>query len=373
MPRSGSVRQRKPAIDIDPSAILNLLADAIIAVDADDEIVYVNYAAEQLFGTGAYMLVGSSLKTLFSPDNPLFFIIHKCRVAGASYSERGVNLEGPRLEERMVSVYAQPWFDGSGTVVISLNEQTLARHIDKQLAHRGAARSVTAMASMLAHEVKNPLSGIRGAAQLLEDGVDESGRELTKLICDEADRIVSLVNRMEQFSDNRLPERGPVNIHEVIDRVQKLAQNGFGRNVHFRAAFDPSLPMVYGNRDQLVQVFLNLVKNAAEAVPANGGEIVLETRYHHGLRLTLPGSGERVDLPIQISVRDNGPGVPADVRPYLFDPFVTTKKNGSGLGLALVAKLVGDHGGVVDLDSDENGTEFKVMLPVDETVGSTAE
>jgi two-component system nitrogen regulation sensor histidine kinase GlnL len=349
----------------DASTILNLLSDSVLAVGEDRTIRYVNYAAEQMFGMGAHHLVGRALDEFISPDNPLFFIIDKSRSESASYSERSVRLDGPRLSERDVSVQVEPWFDGIGTVVVSLHEQTLAQHIDRQLVHRGAARSVTAMASMLAHEVKNPLSGIRGAAQLLEDGVDDAGRELTQLICDEADRIVALVNRMEAFSDERLPERSAVNIHEVLDRVQKIAENGFGRSVTFTASYDPSLPMVHGNRDQLVQIFLNLIKNASEAVPANDGEITLETRYRHGLRLTIPGSGERVDLPIEITVRDNGPGVPEDVQPFLFDPFVTTKKNGTGLGLALVAKLVGDHGGVIDLENDERGAAFKVMLPVD--------
>ncbi len=368
MSASQKVRAVGKPIEIDPASILNLVADAVVAVGEGHEIRYVNYAGEQFFGVGADRLVGSSLQEYITPDNPLFFILDRCRTSGASYAERGVRLDGPRLEEREVSVQAQSWFDSSGIVVVTFHEQSLAQHIDRQLVHRGAARSVTAMASMLAHEVKNPLSGIRGAAQLLEDAVDDDGRELTQLICDESDRIVSLVNRMEAFSDERLPERGPVNIHEVLDRVQKVAQTGFGRAADFTLSFDPSLPMVLGNRDQLIQIFMNLVKNAAEAIPANGGEIQLETRYRHGLRLALAGSGERVDLPIEISVKDNGPGVPADVQPYLFDPFVTTKKNGTGLGLALVAKLVGDHGGVVDLESDENGTVFKVMLPVDDSM-----
>jgi len=352
---------------VDPLSVLNSLSDAVVAVGEGNTIRYVNYAAEQLFEAGSHGLVGKSLEGFVTPDNPLFFIIEKSRQDNASYAERDVHIDGPRLSEREMSVQSQPLYDGSGLVVVSLHEQTLARHIDRQLVHRGAARSVTAMASMLAHEVKNPLSGIRGAAQLLEDGVDDDGRELTQLICDEADRIVSLVNRMEAFSDERLPERAAVNIHEVLDRVQKSAESGFARNVRFLPLYDPSLPMVFGNRDQLIQVFLNLVKNAAEAVEPGAGEIRIETRYRHGLRLALPGTGERVDLPIEITVRDNGTGGPLNTRPFLFVPFVTSKKNGSGLGLALVAKLVRDHGGVVDLESDGAGTAFRVMLPVDET------
>jgi two-component system nitrogen regulation sensor histidine kinase GlnL len=220
------------------------------------------------------------------------------------------------------------------------------------------------MASMLAHEVKNPLSGIRGAAQLLEQDADPAGRELTQLICDETDRIVALVDRMEAFSDHRPLEREAVNIHEVLDRVRKIAQSGFARHVRIGEEYDPSLPPVHGNYDLLVQVFLNLIKNAAEAAPANGGEIAVATAYRHGLRLAGPGSDTRVNLPLMVSVTDNGPGIPDDLKPHLFDPFVTTKRNGTGLGLALVAKVIGDHGGVIEFDSQPRRTVFRVFLPV---------
>jgi len=187
---------------------------------------------------------------------------------------------------------------------------------------------------------------------------------LTRLICDEADRIVALVNRMEVFSDKRPLERGPVNIHKVLEHVRTIAQSGFGRTVRFLERYDPSLPPVYGNRDQLIQVFLNLIKNAAEAAPESGGEIILSTAYQHGVRMALPGGDTRLHLPLVISVQDNGDGIPEDLRNNLFDAFVTTKANGTGLGLALVAKIIGDHGGVIEFDSQPRRTVFKVSLPM---------
>ncbi len=240
----------------------------------------------------------------------------------------------------------------------------MADKMDRRLTHRNAARSITAMAAMLAHEVKNPLSGIRGAAQLLEQDADPAGRQLTQLICDETDRIVALVDRMEAFSDHRPIERKAVNIHEVLERVRKVAQSGFARHVRLIEEYDPSLPLVHGNHDLLVQVFLNIVKNAGEAVPNTDGEIILTTAYRHGLRLAGRDGGGRRLLPLMVSVADNGAGIPEDLRPFLFDPFVTTKRNGTGLGLALVAKVIGDHGGVIEFDSQPRRTVFRVFLPV---------
>jgi two-component system nitrogen regulation sensor histidine kinase GlnL len=223
---------------------------------------------------------------------------------------------------------------------------------------------MSAMSAMLAHEVKNPLSGIRGAAQLLEQGASEADLELTRLIQDEADRIKDLIERMEIFSENTPVKTGPLNIHQVLDRVHKIAKHGFAKSVHFSEEYDPSLPAVLGHRDQLIQVFLNLVKNAAEAVPKEGGEIILKTAYQHGVRFAMPGSQARVHLPLAITVQDNGPGIPEDLSEHLFDPFVTTKSGGSGLGLAMVAKIVGDLGGVIDFESRPGKTAFRVLLPM---------
>jgi len=284
---------------------------------------------------------------------------------GSAVNEYRVDVGTPRNgSERIVDIYASPILERPNAVVVMLQERTMAEKIDRQLTHRGAARSVTGLAAMLAHEIKNPLSGIRGAAQLLESSVDDNDRALTRLITDEADRIVKLVDRMEVFSDERPIEREPVNIHVVLEHVKRLAQSGFARNIRIIEEYDPSLPPVFANRDQLIQVFLNLVKNAAEAIGDDiDGEILLTTAFRPGIRLSVPGSANRVTLPLEFAVRDNGPGVPPEILPHLFDPFVTTKTNGTGLGLALVAKIIGDHGGVIECESQQNRTTFRVLMP----------
>src|SRR5580698_7743252 len=346
-----------------PGAIVNALPMPILLLGPNQEITYVNPAAEQFFDTGAGILRKQFINDLLPFDSPMFQLINQARERNSSASERDVDLSTPRHGERVADVTVTPLPEPEGTLVITLQERSLAQRMDRQLMARGAVRSMHGMAAVLAHEIKNPLAGIRGAAQLLEESLAPEEREMTQLIVAEADRIRGLIDRMESFGDTRSFVRHPVNIHVVLDRVRKVAETSFARGVTITENFDPSLPPVAGDRDQLIQVFLNLVRNAADALPETGGEITLTTGYRPGVKFGAGPAGQRVSLPLEVTVRDNGSGVPADLLPHIFDPFVTTKPRGSGLGLALVAKIVGDHGGVIECDSISGRTIFRVLLP----------
>ena len=344
--------------------VLNALSAPVFLVDGDDRLQLVNNAAEQFFRASAASLVGRSLADLLAADSPLLALISQVRATGVGTSEYDVSLDGPRFGAHLVSIDVVPIVEMEGSLTVALHPRSIADKIDRQLTHRGAARSVMGMAALLAHELKNPLSGIRGAAQLLERGASAGDAELANLIRDEADRIVALIDRMEMFTGDRPIERSAVNIHRVLEHTRRVAESGFAAGRRFVELYDPSLPPVLGNRDLLIQLFMNLMKNAAEATTAGEGVITLTTRYQHGVRVAAPSGGDtRLQLPLVVTVEDNGAGIPDDLRPHLFDPFVTTKVGGKGLGLALVAKIVGDHGGVIEFDSEPRRTVFKVLLP----------
>ncbi|GDX38238.1 PAS domain-containing sensor histidine kinase [Methylocystaceae bacterium] len=370
--------QNQNTIDITQSRLLagifESLPTALITVTLEGYIADANAAAEAFFELGRQLLIGQKIDRLLPFGSPLITLIEQVHARGAPINEYKIEIGRPGQDlERRFDVHCAPLPDLDGRVIVMLQERTIADKIDRQLNHRNAVRSVSGMASMLAHEIKNPLSGIRGAAQLLETGLNDSDRALTRLICEETDRIVRLVDRMEVFSDARPLKREQVNIHSVLDHVKQIAKSGFARHLRFTEDYDPSLPPLYANRDLLIQAFLNLVKNAAESIGDSvDGEITLKTAFRPGVSFRTFGEKNPVGLPLELSVKDNGPGISQDIAANLFEPFITTKASGTGLGLALVAKIINDHGGVIECDSVMRRTVFRILMPMyrPEPVGS---
>ncbi len=362
-------------IDSLPQMIIEALPAAILVIDGAGMCRAMNGAAENLLHVGRKNLLGRKLSEIVFADCPLFTLIEQCGHGGSAVSDAEMSIGGPRLHLDHVSVEVAPLDDPDGMVVVSIRDRQLEHRMARQSAAAESAHSVRAMAGMLAHEIKNPLAGIRGAAQLLESKVAPAEAALAALIREESDRIVGLVNGVETFADDRVPALSAVNVHEVLDHVCKLARVSFARDAVLRELYDPSLPAVRGNRDLLIQVFLNLIKNAAEAfhrpdeqmnekTAQKPGEITVTTAYQAGFRIGERNKAHRQPRRIAVTVSDDGPGVPDSLLGNLFDPFVSSKPGGRGLGLPLVAKLVRAHDGVIEFSSRPGQTRFTVLLPI---------
>ena len=344
-------------------SIINALESAILVVDQIGCIVFVNGAAEQLFQVSKKHLLNTSIYDILPDGSNISNLIKSALKKIAGVMEHSLVLESPKVKRQIVDIQISPLDNLSQSIVINIFQRQIADKLGKQESYLASARSISALSQVLAHEIKNPLSGIRGAAQLLEEGLNADGRKLTSLICDETDRVVALLDKMDMFSDTSEISISPVNIHKVLTRVREISAAGFGGSKKVIESFDPSLPPVAGNFDQLVQVFLNLYKNAVEAAPNTGGEIKVSTNYQHGARFSVISSEDQTVLPLRVEIEDNGEGVPEHIQQNLFDAFVTTKGGGGGLGLAVTAKIVAAHGGSIEFDTEPGRTIFRVFLP----------
>ncbi|MCV2870008.1 ATP-binding protein [Defluviimonas sp. WL0002] len=333
-----------------------------ILIGAEGRTVDVNAPAELFLNLSARSLKGQNFFERVAIDAPLEEAFARIRVNRSPVFINDVAVGTGERAPVLCNLQAASLTDDPDTILLLIAPREFADRLGRGGAIKSSAKSAIGMAEMLAHEIKNPLAGITGAAQLLSMSLSPEDQELTDLIVAESRRIVKLLEQVEQFGNLRPPERRPVNIHDVLDRARRSALLGFAAHMTIVEDYDPSLPSTAGDTDQLVQVFLNLLKNAAEASP-NGGTIRIHTFYDLSLRLRLQ-DGSGVALPLQIEIIDDGPGIPAEIASEIFDPFVSGRENGTGLGLALVSKIVGDHGGWIGVDSVPGRTIFRVSLPV---------
>ncbi|WP_343115591.1 two-component system sensor histidine kinase NtrB [Ostreiculturibacter nitratireducens] len=345
-----------------PGIIWSSLPIPALLIDGDDRVLEINPSAELFLNISARSVKGQPLFERLAIDAPLEEIFARARTNMSALFINDVDVGTGERAPISCNLQVAPVADAPSHVLLLISPRELAGRLGRAEHVRSAAKSAIGMAEMLAHEIKNPLAGIAGAAQLLAMGLGPEDRELTELIVEETRRIVKLLEQVEQFGNLRPPEKKPVNIHDVLDRARKSALVGFAAHMTILEDYDPSLPPTLGDADQLMQVVLNLLKNAAEAAGPSG-TIRLRTFYDLSLRVRRrDGSGQA--LPLQVEVIDDGPGIPADIAADIFEPFVSGRENGTGLGLALVSKIISEHDGWIGVDSVPGRTTFRISLPL---------
>lgn len=336
-----------------------------LLIDADDLVLAVNPAAEAFLNLSAKSLTGKPLFDRLAVDAPIEEVLARVRKNHSALFINEVDISGGERPPVSCTLQAAPLGDAPGQVLLLISPRDVAGRLGRIQHAQAGARSAIGMAEILAHEIKNPLAGIAGAAQLLAMGVGPEDRELTDLIVEETRRVVKLLEQVEQFGRLRPPEMKAVNVHDILDRARRSALVGFAAHMTILEDYDPSLPPTLGDADQLLQVLLNLLKNAAQAAGPEGksGTIRLHSFYDQALRLR-PRSGPGRALPLQVEVIDDGPGIPAEIADQIFEPFVSGRENGTGLGLALVSRIVSDHGGWIGVETAPGRTVFRLSLPV---------
>jgi two-component system, NtrC family, nitrogen regulation sensor histidine kinase GlnL len=343
-------------------ALWNSLPVPTLLLGPGDVIEDVNPAAELFLNLSSRALMGAAVWDKVMVDAPLEEAYARARTQQSSLFVNDVDVGSGERAPLQCNIQFAHLQGSVDRMLMMISPREIASRMNQNVSSAKAAKSAIGMAEMLAHEIKNPLAGIAGAAQLLSMGLEGQDLELTDLIVEETRRIVKLLEQVEQFGNLRPPALRPVNIHDVLDRARQSAAVGFGAHMMFIEDYDPSLPRAFADSDQLLQVFLNLLKNASEACK-NGGTIRLHTFYEPSLRVRRK-DGTRARLPLQIEVIDDGPGLPPDIAADVFEPFVSGRENGTGLGLALVSKLIGDIGGWISVDSVPGRTVFRVSLPL---------
>ena len=335
----------------------------LLTLDEGREVIVdCNPAAELFMSVSRSGLRGEPVFDRLSIDAPMEDAVTRTRANRAPIFINDADVTTGERAPVVCNLQLAPVDDAGQTLLMLVAPREVAGRLGRAQAIKAAAKSATGMAAMLAHEIKNPLAGIAGAAQLLSMGLKPADRELTDLIVAETRRIVALLDQVEQFGDQRPPKRAAVNIHDVLERARRSAVVGFAAHMSLRDEYDPSLPLVWADGDQLLQVFLNLLKNASEA-NKDGGAIRLHTFYDTSLRVRR-ADGTQSRLPLQIEVIDDGPGLPPSIAADVFEPFVSGRENGTGLGLALVSKLISDAGGWISVDSIPGRTVFRISLPL---------
>jgi two-component system nitrogen regulation sensor histidine kinase GlnL len=338
------------------------LPQAIVLLAPGQRIASANPAAEQILGQSLRRLTGRRLTEMLTFEEPR--LAERVQDSESPVSARDIDVTVHGHGTRRFDVTMGPVTDEAGWQVLTLHDSSAAEAMGENSG--SGDEGVLRAPEILAHEIKNPLAGIRGAAQLLARKVGEKEQALTSLIADEVDRIAKLIDQMQTLSRRTAAPVEPCNLHEVARRASAILDAG-GGGARIEEEFDPSLPTVMGSPDALVQVLINLLANAREASrDAAKPRVVVRTRFASGLQLHTTTDGEPVRVPIELRVSDNGPGIDPAMRDHIFEPFVTTKKTGQGLGLALVRKLVRDMNGRISHDRDEAAgwTHFRVHLPL---------